>query len=247
VSDGQDIQVRNQYLKILGIDQYRPRDITAEDVAETIQTQPHTSVNTSVSVSEPSAAQSAEIASVIEAVTEEPVKPVNAKAKSINIEPQVEQDLALKFVFWQPSDQLLVVTAVDDQLPDQSQIILLKNILRAIDQGIASLPQFGIVNWPPHPSMSGGESDAKEFLSTLINSKLASKPTQTLLFLGDSVRDWFLSDEQKEKVVNGAVALSNSVTALNIPTLETMLSKPETKREAWHIISDYLSLQADSS
>ena len=244
--EGHDIEVRNQYLNTLGIVQYRRRDIAAEDAAETIQAQPQTNENTSALVAESSAAQVAEIASVIEAVTEEPVKPVNAKAKSTNVEPEIEHNLALKFVFWQPSDQLLVVTAADDQLPDQSQINLLKNILRAIDQGIASLPQFGIVNWPPHPSMSGGESDAKEFLSTLINSKLASKPTQTLVFLGDSVRDWFLSDEQKEKVTDGAVAFSNSVTALNIPTLETMLSKPETKREAWHIISGYLSSQDDS-
>jgi len=247
VSKGHDIQVRNQYLKTLGIVQYRPRDLTAKDAAGTIQAKTQTALDTGATVSEPSATQVAEIASVMEAVTEEPIKPVITKAKPINIEPKVAQDLALKFALWQPSDQLLVVSAVDDQLPDQSQISLLKNILRAIDRDIASLPQFDVVNWPPHPSMSGDESDAKEFLSTLISSKLASKPTQTLLFLGDSVRDWFLSDEQKEKVVNGAVALSNSVTALNIPTLETMLSKPETKREAWHIISDYLSLQADSS
>ena len=109
------------------------------------------------------------------------------------------------------------------------------------------MPQFDVVNWPPHPSMAGGESDAREFLSTLISSKLASNPTQTLLFLGDSAQNWFLSDQQKDKVVDGAVELSESVMALNIPTLEIMLSKPETKRQAWHTISSYLSSQADSN
>ena len=247
MSEGHDIQVRNQYLKTLGIVQYRPRDITAEDVAETIQAQPQITLDTGASISEPSATQAAEIASVIEAVTNEPKQPVIAKAKPINVEPKVAQDLALKFALWQPSEQLLVVSAVDDQLPDQSQISLLKNILRAIDRDIASLPQFDVVNWPPHPSMAGGESDAREFLSTLINSKLASNPTKTLLFLGDSARDWILSDQQKDKLIDGAVALSNSVTALSIPTLETMLSKPETKRKAWHIISSYLSSKADSN
>jgi hypothetical protein len=122
VSEGHDIEVRNQYLKTLGIVQYRPKDITAEDVAEAIQAQPQTTVDTGAIVSEPSAAQVAEIASVIEAVTEEPTKPVVAKAKSINVEAEVAHDLALKFVLWQPSDQLLVVSAVDDQLPDQSHI-----------------------------------------------------------------------------------------------------------------------------
>ena len=243
MSKGHDIQVRNQYLKTLGIVQYRPRDLTAE----TIQAQPLTNVDTGATVSEPSAAQAAEIASVIEAVTEEPIKPVVAKAKSINVEAEVAHDLALKFVLWQPSDQLLVVSAVDDQLPDPSQISLLKNILRAIDLGIASLPQFDVVNWPPHPSMSGDESDAREFLSTLIKSKLASKPTKTVLFLGDSAQDWFLSGEQKDKVFDGCVELSESVTALSIPTLETLLNKPETKRQAWHTICGYLSSQTDSN
>jgi DNA polymerase III psi subunit len=141
----------------------------------------------------------------------------------------------------------LVVSAVVDQLPDPSQISLLKNILRAIDRDIASLPQFDVVNWPPHPSLSGDESDAREFLSTLIKSKLASKPTKTVLFLGVSAQDWFLSDEQKDKVVDGCVELSESVTALSIPTLETLLNKPETKRQAWHTICGYLSSQTDSN
>ena len=92
MSEGHDIQVRNQYLKTLGIVQYRPRDLTAE----TIQAQPLTNVDTGATVSEPSAAQAAEIASVIEAVTEEPIKPVVAKAKSINVEAEVAHDLALK-------------------------------------------------------------------------------------------------------------------------------------------------------
>ncbi|MDA7760590.1 hypothetical protein N8909_00965 [bacterium] len=247
MSEGHDIQVRNQYLKTLGIVQYRPRDITAEDVAETLQEQTQTALDTGATISEPSATQVAEIASVMEAVTEEPIKPVIAKAKPINIEPKLSQDLALKFALWQPSEQLLVVSSVDDQLPEQSQISLLKNILRAIDRDIASLPQFDVVNWPPHQSMSGDESDAKEFLSTLINSKLASKPTKTVLFLGDSAQDWFLSDQQKDKVVDGCVELSESVTALNIPKLETLLNKPETKRQAWHTISGYLSSQTDSN
>jgi len=236
VSKGHDIQVRNQYLKTLGIVQYRPRDLTADAAAETIQAQPLTNVDTT-----------ADIASVIEVVTDQPKQPVIAKAKLVNIEPKLSQDLALKFALWQPSEKLLVVSAVDDQMPEQSQISLLKNILRAIDRDIASLPQFDVVSWPPHPSMSGDESDAKEFLSTLIKSKLASKPTKTVLFLGDSAQDWFLSDQQKDKVVDGCVELSESVTALNIPTLETLLNKPETKRKAWHTISGYLSSQTDSN
>jgi hypothetical protein len=218
-----------------------------ENAVETIQAQPQTPLDTGATVSEPSAAQAAEIASVIEAVTEEPIKPVVAKAKSINVEAEVAHDLALKFVLWQPSDQLLVVSIVDDQLPDQSQISLLKNILKAIDQNIFTLPQFDIVNWPPHPSMSGSEADAREFLSTLINSKLASKPTKTALYLGELSHYWLLSESQKGQINTGSVSLSQSVTALLIPSLETMLSQPQTKREAWNTISSYLFSQVDLS
>ena len=66
MSEGHDIEVRNQYLQTLGIVQYRPKDITAEDAAEAIQAQPQTTVDTGATVSEPSATQAAEIASVIE-------------------------------------------------------------------------------------------------------------------------------------------------------------------------------------
>jgi hypothetical protein len=240
VSEGHNIELRNQYLKTLGIVQYQPKDIIADEVTEIIQATPQV-------IDEPSVAEIADIASVIEAVTEKPIKSTTVKASSISAEKEVKQDLALKFVFWQPCDQLLVVSAVDDQLPDQSQISLLKNILRAIDQNLVSLPQFDIVNWPPHPSMSSDEVDAREFLSTLINSRLASKPTKTALFLGELPQNWLLSEQQKGQINNGSVSLSQSVTALLIPSLETMLGQPQTKREAWNVISGYLSSQADLS
>ena len=240
MSEGHNIELRNQYLKTLGIVQYQPKDIIADAVTEIVQATPQV-------IDEPSVAEIADIASVIEAVTDKPIKSTTVKASSISAETEVRQDLALKFVFWQPSDQLLVVSAVDDQLPDQSQISLLKNILRAIDQNLVSLPQFDIVNWPPHPSMSGDEVDAREFLSTLISSRLASKPTKTALFLGELPQNWLLSEQQKGQINNGSVSLSQSVTALLIPSLETMLSQPQTKREAWNVISGYLSSQADLS
>ena len=114
-----------------------------------------------------------------------------------------------------------------------------------MDKDLVSLPQFDIVNWPPHPSMSGDEADARGFLSTLINSKLASKPTKTALFLGDLTQDWLLSEEQKDNIIDGAAELSKSVTALLIPSLQNMLNQPETKRKAWNIIRKYLSSQAN--
>lgn len=237
MAENSTIQVRNQYLKTLGIVQYRSKDIPADQPAETIQAVSQTS--------KPEKSQSADISSVIAALSDQPVKSTNIEAKSTIAERNITQDLSLKFVFWQPSDQLLVATAVNDQLPDKLQISLLKNILLTMDKDLVSLPQFDIVNWPPHPSMSGDEADARGFLSTLINSKLASKPTKTALFLGDLTQDWLLSEEQKDNIIDGAAELSKSVTALLIPSLQNMLNQPETKRKAWNIIRKYLSSQAN--
>ena len=232
MAEGQNPQIRNQYLETLGIVQYRPKEISVDSLQ--VETQ----------VSESPEPKSTDISAVIAAVSNESPQPVTVEASP---QSPVSKDLALTCVFWQPNDKLLVATVIDDQLPDQSQISLLKNILRSIDQKVVSLPQFDAVNWPPHPSMAGDESDAREFLSTLINSKLASKPTQTALFLGDLSQQWLLSDSQKDQVINGTVSLSQSVTALLIPSLQTMLNQPEAKRKAWNIISGYLSSLADMS
>lgn len=232
MAEGQNPQIRNQYLETLGIVQYRSKEISVDSLQ--VETQ----------VSESPEPKSTDISAVIAAVSNEPPQPVTVEASP---QPTVSKDLALTCVFWQPNDKLLVATVIDDQLPDQSQISLLKNILRSIDEKVVSLPQFDAVNWPPHPSMAGDKSDAWEFLSTLINSKLASKPTQTALFLGDLSKQWLLSDSQKNQVINGTVSLSQSVTALLIPSLQTMLNQPEAKRKAWNIISGYLSSLADLS
>lgn len=231
MAEGQNPQIRNQYLETLGIVQYRFKEISVDSLQ--VETQ----------VSESPQSKSTDISAVIAAVSNESQ---SLQPATID-QPQVSQDLALTCVFWQPNDKLLVATVIDDQLPDQSQISLLKNILRSIDEKVVSLPQFDYVNWPPHPSMAGDESDAREFLSTLINSKLASKPTQTALFLGDLSQQWLLSDSQKDQVINGTVSLSQSVTVLLIPSLQTMLNQPEAKRKAWNIISGYLSSLADLS
>jgi DNA polymerase III psi subunit len=87
--------------------------------------------------------------------------------------------------------------------------------------------------------MQGGEQEAREFLSTLINSKLAAKPTKLLLLLGESAQDWLLSAEQKNSVKDGLAPMNADVTALIAPALNQMLSQPQAKRLTWQAICQH--------
>ena len=142
-------------------------------------------------------------------------------------------------MFWQPIDELLIATAVDHELPDSQQLKLLSNIVAAIDNQVSGLPQYDSVNWPPHSSMQGGEQEARDFLSTLINSRLAAKPTKLLLLLGESARDWLLSAEQKNSVKDGLAPINADVTAFMAPSLSQMLNQPQSKRLTWQAICQY--------
>ena len=86
-----------------------------------------------------------------------------------------EAPLALKFVFWQPSDQLLIATTADDQLPDGQQVNLLARIVAAIDNQLPGLPQFDLITWPPHPSMQGEGARSKRVYSYLDQIKVGCK------------------------------------------------------------------------
>ena len=152
---------------------------------------------------------------------------------------QQTDKLILQFVLWQPTDELLIVTAVDHELPDSQQLELLNKIVIAIDNQVSGLPQFDSVNWPPHASMQGGEQEAREFLSTLISTRLAAKPTKLLMLLGESAQHWLLSSEQKNSIEDDLVQINSDVTALIAPTLNDMLSQPQSKRLTWQAICQY--------
>ena len=169
------------------------------------------------------------------------VKPVKTLEDKISSPKPAENvpALALQFVFWQPTDELLIATAAEDQLPDHQHIKLLTKIVAAIDSQVSKLPQFDVVNWPPHASMQGGEKEAKEFLSTLVSSKLAAKSTKLLLILGDSAENWLLAANQKKLVKGGLLSISPEVTALIVPTLEEIHSQSQSKRDTWQTICRY--------
>ena len=252
---GSPTQLRDHYLQTLGIVQYVSRgsadevvvDNPVDSVADSafsegpVVESPVPNVQSSLKSAETIANQQSEVEGILlddaEDISHE--KPSKVMSNAISSESDTVP-LALKFVFWQPTDQLLIATAADDQLPDSQQLSLLNRIVAAIDSS-ASLPQFDVVSWPPHPSMQGGEQEAREFIATLIKSKLAAKSIKLFLVLGESSENWLLSAAQKSACQQGLLAITPEVTAIIAPSLTQMLNQPQSKRDTWQSICHYFN------
>ena len=255
---GSPTQLRDHYLQTLGIVQYvsrgsadevvvnNPVDSVADSalsegpvVESPVMDSPN--VQSSLKSAETIANQQSEVEGILlddaEDISHE--KPSKVMSNAISSESDTVP-LALKFVFWQPTDQLLIATTADDKLPDSQQLGLLNRIVAAIDNS-ASLPQFDVVSWPPHPSMQGGEQEAREFIATLIKSKLAAKSIKLFLVLGESSENWLLSAAQKSACQQGLLAITPEVTAIIAPSLTQMLNQPQSKRDTWQTICHYFN------
>lgn len=223
-------QLREHYLQTLGIVQYIPKDL-ADEVMVDNYVAPET--------------DNAEIKEIPQNNNEK--TPIDKSAVQAERTDDAEVPLALKFVFWQPTDQLLIATNTDEQLPDGQQVNLLAKIVAAIDNQSSGLPQFDVITWPPHPSMQGGEQEAREFIATLIKSRLAAKSTKLLLVLGQSAENWLFSKQQRSACDQGLLPIDSEVTAIIAPSLEQMLKKPQLKRDTWQIICRYLNKNSPES
>ena len=223
-------QLPEHYLQTLGIVQYIPKDLADEVM-----------VDNSVAPE----ADNAEIKEIPQNNNEK--IPIDKSAVQAERTDDSEVPLALKFVFWQPTDQLLIATTTDEQLPDGQQVNLLAKIVAAIDNQSSGLPQFDVITWPPHPSMQGGEQEASEFVATLIKSRLAAKSTKLLLVLGQSAENWLFSKQQRSACDQGLLPVDSEVTAIIAPSLEQMLKKPQLKRDTWQIICRYLNKNSPES
>lgn len=223
-------QLREHYLQTMGIVQYIPKDLAIEVM-----------VDNSVAPE----ADNAEIKELPQNNNEK--TPIDKSAVHAERTDDTEVPLALKFVFWQPTDQLLIATTTDEQLPDGQQVNLLAKIVAAIDNQSSGLPQFDVITWPPHPSMQGGEHEVREFIATLIKSRLAAKSTKLLLVLGQSAQNWLFSKQQRSACDQGLLPIDSEVTAIIVPSLEQMLKKPQLKRDTWQIICRYLNKNSPES
>lgn len=234
-------KLRAQYLQMLGVVQYVPRDL--QDLQQHADIQDPVKIKHSgdKELITPSS-QAAEITDKMSATQTGIATESSAAAEQVS--PQTLSDnVELSFALWQPADDLLICTAVDGDLPDQQQVSLLANIVKAMGQKIATLPQFELISWPPHRNMQGGEPEAREYLSTLIKARVDSKSTKTLLLLGETAGEWLLFPEQIAKVEAGQLPVTEKLTALRVPSLQDMLTDQAFKREAWEIISSYLTAQ----
>lgn len=223
-------QLREHYLQTLGIVQYIPKDLADEVM-----------VDNSVAPE----ADNAEIKEIPQKNNEKTT--IDKSAVQAVRTDDAEVPLALKFVFWQPTDQLLIATTTEEQLPDGQQVNLLAKIVAAIDNQSSGLPQFDVITWPPHPSMQGGEQEVREFIATLIKSRLAAKSTKLLLVLGQSAENWLFSKQQRSACDQGLLPIDSEVTAIIAPSLEQMLKKPQLKRDTWQIICRYLNKNSPES
>ena len=248
---GLPTQLRDHYLQSLGIVQYVSKDL-AEEVVVDISVAPEAeNAETKSAVIDDLKTQNTTTAAEAKSDHQTGIKVLlqdnnentstDKSAVLAERTDDAEAPLALKFVFWQPSDQLLIATTADDQLPDGQQVNLLARIVAAIDNQLPGLPQFDLVAWPPYPSMQGGEQEAREFIATLIKSRLAAKSTKLFLVLGESAENWLLSQQQRSACEQSLIAINPGVTAIVAPSLEQMLCQPQSKRDTWQAICRYLN------
>jgi DNA polymerase III psi subunit len=249
---GLPTQLRDHYLQTLGIVQYVSKDLADEVVVDnslaSVTDNPlndSSKTQSTAVAAEVKSSQQSEITDLLQNDIE-----TTLSKKSVKQVARTDEEtsaLALKFVFWQPTDQLLIATTTDEQLPDGQQVNLLARIVTAIDNQSSGLPEFDVVNWPPHPSMQGGEQEAREFIATLIKSRLAAKSTKLLLVLGQSAENWLFSKQQRSACEQGLLPIDSEVTAIIAPSLEQMLNQPQLKRDTWQFICRYLNKNSPES
>lgn len=215
--------IRQQYLQRLGIVHYVPKQSAIASIDE---------VSQEASLASKSPVEESARSEALNSIDTSDVKKQPTDQEAIVEQPSI----TLTFALWQATDELLICTAVDDQLPDQQQVTLLSNIVAAIENQVCKLPQCEIINWPPHANMQGDKEEIREYLSTLINARVDALSTKALLVLGKGAQQWLLNTEQRAESDEGIVALTDSLTALMVPSLPEMLNDPDCKRATWGVI-----------
>ena len=248
-------QLQHQYLQTLGISQYVPRDTVYEDVAAESSADAVAKKDgeiPSFEIAAKTPKKPVDVAALVnlDLDNKKPASPAKPKA-GITVSPVVEDAqpaiaIEVSFSFWQATEELLVCTAVEGALADTNEMQLLTNIVNAIGCGINRLPQMELIEWPPYPNAAGDESEVREFLATLLNARLDSKPVKSILMLGDSAANWLLSPDLEQQKETGRVVFSEQTTALLLPSLSSMLENPQQKAHAWKTLQYLLPVSSQS-
>jgi len=238
---------RDYYLKTLGIDEYLPKDLIADNALPVVEVLEATVNESSIDekiepMIEPISAEqllgsfdiSSDPSTAVEQVKTQPVSEIPADPLGGKPDPIVRIELQL--ALWQPTDALVVCSVIDQSLPDPDQIQLLSNILVAMGQGQVNLPQMELAQWPPYPNAVGGEPEVREFLAMVIQARLEAKNSKMILILGVETARWILTEEQTANISNGQTNVFNEIVGLVIPSLAEMIEDPQSKRKAWNTI-----------
>ena len=152
---------RDYYLKTLGIDEYLPKDLIVDNEMSVVEVLEATVNEPSIDAKiEPISAEqllgsfdsSSDPSPIVEQVKTQPVSEIAVDPLGGKPDPIVRIELQL--ALWQPTDELVVCSVIDQSLPDPDQIQLLSNILVAMGQGQVNLPQMELAQWPPYPNAS---------------------------------------------------------------------------------------------
>ena len=121
------------------------------------------------------------------------------------------------------------------------QILCPPSLLTKVEEIVLVSGKFRLKEESDH------SQEAREFIATLIKSRLAATSTKLLLVLGQSAENWLFSKQQRSACDQGLLPIDSEVTAIIAPSLEQMLKKPQLKRDTWQIICRYLNKNSPES
>lgn len=143
----------------------------------------------------------------------------------------------LQLLVWQPNAELLVVSEVDDTVPNTEQLKLLENLLSAIKVAHVDLYNPEPIEWPPLPTVQGGEEDIREFVSTVLTKRVEQSVVRRIILLGSTAHYWVLTSTQRAQAKEvGRCDFASEVSVALLPALPVMLDNLAAKRDAWNVL-----------
>lgn len=234
-----DARQRNWYLGVLGVVRYLPRDAGPEASESPA----------------PETAGAAVCPQDIELQTARLLHPVASPAPSkmpVVGKPEVERPgrvdqqpvrqsdeelLQFRLGFWQPSADLVVLSAMPPGArPSQIQQQMLANLLKAIGQLPAPLASVELIDWPlsrGFATTAVGLQGARELLDAFFDVKSKLQPFTTSLLMGELTPRLFTEQQLQ---VGDKITLRCLATGVVTHSLADMENNPALKRETWEAI-----------
>jgi hypothetical protein len=145
-----------------------------------------------------------------------------------------EESVHFRLGFWQPSPQLVVLSAMPSGIrPDANQQQMLTNLLKAIQQLPGNLASAELIDWPLSPGTSSALSGARELLDAFLDVKAKLQPFSFALLMGSmTVR---LVAEGTANI-GDKLALRCKAQGIVTHSLHDMSADTKLKRETWEAI-----------